>query len=369
MRQVIGSLEHCRCARHRRIDVAGIAHYFARLPGRRFQRLAVRHRVVAGIRAIVPHDLQRFTPLDRRPGIARHYRHAAQGLEFARQRAWLDLHHLDHSRNLHGCAGIERLDLATIDRRSRYHSMQHTLDFYVSAIHGPPIDDVFTVDGKHAALADVTKLGSRLELQALARRDRQTGSRDGQFTIAKLAAAGLMDNLVQLRAAFALGHLPPLRGGLFEHPPRGRATPPHGVVPMAHAARTVGVLIAVAHLIGGRLPDLDPRPIGIEFIRYHHGQAGAHTLAHFRTVAHHGDAAVGIDTQVHTGVVDPAVRHAVGTKQLLFGTRVLPAPAGGQQQCTTCPYPLEKAAPAQVTQGEIVDTRIHALPSGSWLAT
>ncbi|MNF16081.1 hypothetical protein D3C80_2189480 [compost metagenome] len=60
--------------------------------------------------------------------------------------------------------------------------------------------------------------------------------------------------------------------------------------------------------------------------------------------------------------------HAVGTELLLFGQRVLPAPAGGQQQRAPRSYPLEEPTPAQVAEGKVIDDRFHALPSGNWLA-
>ena len=49
--------------------------------------------------AVVPDDLQRVPPLDRRPGVARDHRDAAERLELGRPRPTLDFDHLLHAGN------------------------------------------------------------------------------------------------------------------------------------------------------------------------------------------------------------------------------------------------------------------------------
>ncbi|MNF91469.1 hypothetical protein D3C81_1312210 [compost metagenome] len=165
-----------------------------------------------------------------------------------------------------------------------------------------------------------------------------------------------MDDFVQLRMAFADRHFPLLGGGLFEHRPCGGTATAHRFVPVAHAARSVSVLIAEAHFVTRRLPYFDPRPIGFQFIGHDHGQAGAHALAHFRTVAHHGHRAIRGNAHIDLGVIDPAVGHTVGAELFLFlfGKRLLPAPTGGDNQCTSGADTLEEASATEVAQGEII---------------
>ncbi|MNN02328.1 hypothetical protein D3C81_1149850 [compost metagenome] len=128
---------------------------------------------------------------------------------------------------------------------------------------------------------------------------------------------------------------------------------------MTHAARAVGVLVAEAHFIAGGLLHLDHRPVGFQFIGHHHGQAGAHALAHLRAVADNGHRAIGGDTHIDFRIVDPTVGHAVGAELFLFvlGKSVLPAPARRQYQRTGGTHPFQEATAtelAQIAQGEII---------------
>ncbi|MNQ94650.1 hypothetical protein D3C85_1101730 [compost metagenome] len=227
---------------------------------------------------------------------------------------------------------------------------------HVGAVHRTTVDDVFTVDGLGAFLADVTELLGLLEFQAVAGRNRQRTCGGGQGAISEFAARRLMDDLVQLRVTLTDRHFPLCGRSLFEHGPRGGTAAAHRLVPVTHAARAVGVLVAEAHFIAGGLLHLDHRPVGFQFIGHHHGQAGAHALAHFRAVADHGHRAIGGDAHIDFRIVDPAVGHAVGAELLLFlfGKRVLPAPTRGDHQRTGRPHALEKTTATEVAQGEII---------------
>ena len=70
---------------------------------------------------------------------------------------------------------------------------------------------------------------------------------------------------------------------LFEHLPRDRAGFAQRLVELPHAACAVGVLVAVLHVAVG-LNDLDAVPVGIEFVRQYHRQAGLDAGAHLRAV-------------------------------------------------------------------------------------
>ena len=161
---------------------------------------------------------------------------------------------------------------------------------------------------------------------------------------------------MQLRMALADRHFPLRGSGLLKHGPRGSTATAHRLVPVTHAARTVGVLVAETHFVARRLLHFDQRPVGVQFIGHYHGQAGAHALAHFRAVANHGHAAIGGDADINLRIIDPAVGHAVGAELLVFfgGKRVLPAPTGCQHQRTGSAHTFEETTAAEVAQGKII---------------
>ena len=81
---------------------------------------------------------------------------------------------------------------------------------------------------------------------------------------------------------------------------------------MAGRTGAVGVLIAVFHLVPGRLCDLDPRPIRLHFVGDDQRHPGAHALSHFGAMADDGDGSVGRNRNECERIVHGAVRHAVG---------------------------------------------------------
>ena len=83
----------------------------------------------------------------------------------------------------------------------------------------------------------------------------------------------------------------------FQHLPGGGASHAHGLVELPNAARAVGVLVAVFG-IALSLHDLDPAPVGLEFVGEHHGQAGANSGAHLRSMGDDRHIAVLIDAEV-----------------------------------------------------------------------
>ncbi|MNF81204.1 hypothetical protein D3C84_634650 [compost metagenome] len=197
------------------------------------------------------------------------------------QRTAVDLNDLQHTGDFHRRTAIETFDLAAIHRRAGDHREQHAVEMHIGAIHGTTIDDVVTVDGLGAFLADVAKFRRLLEPQAVTRRHRQRTGSDGERAVTQFTTARFMDDFVQLRVALADRDFPLFGGRLFEHGPRGCTAAAHRLVPVAHAARTVGVLVAEAHFIARRLLHFHQRPVGFKFIGHDHGQAGAYALAHF----------------------------------------------------------------------------------------
>jgi hypothetical protein len=100
--------------------------------------------------------------------------------------------------------------------------------------------------------------------------------------------------------------------GRFQHHAGGGANLAHWHEEMPGRTGAVGVLIAVFRLVPGRLCDLDPRPIRLHFVGDDQRHPGSHALPHFGAVANDGDGSVGRNGDESQGVVDRAVRHAVG---------------------------------------------------------
>ncbi|SST12513.1 Uncharacterised protein [Acinetobacter baumannii] len=365
VRQVVLGLDDIPAPGEQRRGIAAVAHHLARLARGLFQLLAVGHRVVAAVDPGVPLDHQRLAPLDRRPGVLRHHGDPAQRLELGRDRPALDLDHLDHPRHLQRRGGVVALELAAVDRRPGDHGVEHVVEARVEAEAGAAIDDIGAVDGARHVLADVAELLGLLQQQLVARRHFETRGGLGQFAEGQRTAAGRMQHLVLFGAALAQRDLPLVGRGLFEHLSRRRTAAAHGFEPMAHAARAIGVLVAVARFVAGRLDHLDPAPVGLQLVGHHHRQAGAHALSHFRAVADDADRAVPVDAHVDLRVVYPAVGHGVGAEGLLLGGQgVAPAPVGSHQQHAGGADALEETAAAEIADDQIVGVRaLHALAS------
>ena len=156
-----------------------------------------------------------------------------------------------------------------------------------------------------------------------------------------------MDHLAVLRLHFADRHLPACGGRSLQHLPRGRAATAHRHEEVPRAARTVGVLVPVALLVARRLHDTHARPVGFEFVGDDHRHAGAHALAHLRTMTDDADDAVLADGDKHEWAVDPTVRHAIRS---VLG-RVRGAQRGGESDGEHQPAErgsLEKLSPAHI---------------------
>ena len=135
--QIIFADDHLVGALQRAFDVAFLAHDEAGLARGLLELGAVGDRVVFGIGAIVPDDLQRVAALDRRAGIARDHGHAAERLEFRRPRPALDLHDLLDAGDLHAPPPVERDQLAAGHRRPRDHGILHAGQAHVRAVTAP----------------------------------------------------------------------------------------------------------------------------------------------------------------------------------------------------------------------------------------
>ena len=311
MRDVVLRLDALCSLRHGGRVVAVVAHHLPGLAHGSLELLPEGDRVVAGVRSVVPHDLQRLAALHRSPGVPRDDGDAAERIELGRRGARLDLDHAHHAGHLERFGGVVALDLAAVHRRTRDDGIEHAVEPRVDAVPGLAGRDVPRVDRLELALADVAELRRVLELDRIPGGHRLRGGRFCQRAIPETAPGRNVHHLVVLGLHFADRHLPALGGGRFEHLARGGAAAAHRIEEVARAARAVGVLVAVALLVAGRLHHAHALPVGFELVGDDHRHAGANALAHLGAVADDADDAVRGDRDEHQRVVGPAVRHAV----------------------------------------------------------
>ena len=191
------------------------------------------------------------------------------------------------------------------------HGVLHAGDLHVDAEGGLAYDHVGIVHADHF-LADVTPLTRILERDVLGTRNLQCGSGLDQLAVIGGLARRQVNALVVLRLTLGSRHVPIDRRGLVEHRASGRAELAHALEVVAHAARTVRVLVAV-HLVAHRLFDLDAAPVGFQFIGEDHRHAGAHALTHFRAVRDDGHGAALVDGNEHVRAQRSRSRgHALG---------------------------------------------------------
>src|SRR5262249_33734589 len=113
----------------------------------------------------------------------------------------------------------------------------------------------------------------------------------------ELPSGRCVDDDVVARPAVPEISVPDMSRGGFEHLSRGRACYAHRLIELAHAARSVGVLISLCG-IPLRLHDLNSCPVGTEFIGKYHREAGFDAGPHFRSVRNDRDETGGVDDQV-----------------------------------------------------------------------
>src|SRR6202040_239278 len=147
---------------------------------------------------------------------------------------------------------IERLGAAAIDRATLDRGVLHAGNYHVDAIGRPPAHDVREVDDRDR-LADIASRGGRLEpeLQVVGRWQRQVGSHLHEIAEAQPASGGLMNDGMVLRMAARGIDVPHPRCRLLEHLPRYGARLAQWLVELPHAARAVGVLVAVFYVAIG----------------------------------------------------------------------------------------------------------------------
>ena len=347
MRQVVFADNHLVGGLQGGVHVALLAHHQARLARGVLEFGAIGRRIVFGVGAVVPDDLQRVPSLDRSPGVAGDHGDAAERLEFGWPGPTLDLHHLFDAGDLHRVATVERYQLAAGHRRPGDHGVFHAGEPDVAAIGGGADGNVAEIDDADLALAEVAEVLRVLQFQAGNARYRLPGRVGRQVAESETAAAGRMNHLMVYGLDLAGRHAPGLGGGGFQHEARHGADLAHRNQVVARAARTVGVLIAVFGLVAMRLRHLHPRPVGLHFLGHDQRQAGSDPRSHLGAVRHDGDGPVGGDGDEDARIDHGAVRHVRSTG-LVVGKCLARHHRRGQHQSAGDAEPLEKAATRDV---------------------
>ncbi len=286
----------------RAVDIALVAHDMTGPLRCRLELGAIGDRVVARIGAEIPADLEFLAALLRRPGVGGNDRNAAQRIEPRGNRSCGDLHHLLDTRHFESVRGVEGQDLAAIDwaalDRRIFHSRQHDIDAVgrLAAHHVLEIDD-------WNWFADVTTVVCRLEPQLHVVGRRYLQGRGDLRSIAEwqLPSSRDVNDHVIARAAVVGVDAPDMRRGGLEHLPRRGARLAHRLIELPHAARSVGVLIAVFRVALG-LDDLHAVPVGFELVGEHHRQSGLDSGAHLGAVRDNRHQPGVIDHQVDVGL-------------------------------------------------------------------
>jgi len=130
----------------------------------------------------------------------------------------------------------------------------------------------------------VAELLRPLQAQRLTRRHGQPRSGRGEGAVASVRFVGRCTTSWCSARTSAMG-TPQSAAAACSSMVRRRRRNGASARRVAHAARAVGVLVAVVDLVAGRLPDPHALPIGFQLVGNHHRQAGAHALAHFLAVA------------------------------------------------------------------------------------
>ena len=123
----------------------------------------------------------------------------------------------------------------------------------------------------HLAFADVAEFGFLLQAALVASRYCLFGRCLCQRAVAQASAAGAVHHFVLNGFDFCHRYAPLRCGSGLQHLAGGGTHAAHGHEKMAHAARAVHVLVAVAGLIGFGLYHLHHLPLGFHLVGHHHG--------------------------------------------------------------------------------------------------
>ena len=341
-----------------------------------FQGFTVSIRCVIGVvtgRSIVPLYLQSSAAFHGSPGVGGYYCNTPERIKCRRLARAINAYSFLNTSDLQGLTVIDALHRRTIDRWSGHHCIEGVFQIHIGAKNRLAGDNVFTIDcfgvrGLQLAidqagfLANETQLTIRFQNQPVPARNVQLPCGFCKLAKAEFTSSGRMNNLMNIRPYLVDRYTPLIGRGLLKHQPGSSGRTAHGVVPVTHAAGTIGILVAKLILIAVCLFRANPVPVCAQFIRGHHNQAGANTLSHFGTVVDDGDKAVGVDMDKHIRVVYPAPRHGPGPELSLFiGQPNIPS--GCEQERRGSGQPFEKTAAADIRKQQCVVGLAHELTS------
>ena len=241
----------------------------------------------------------------------------------------LNLEYLLNTGHLEGLGVVEIANSSPVNRWTGDHRIEQVLEGNISAIHRLTGDNVLTVDGFRVCglqlavneagfLADKSQLIVALEYQCIAPGNVELPSLGCEFPKAEFLAGRRVNDAVYASLHLTNRHAPLIGGRLLQHLSGRRCGSAHGLVPVAHAAGTVGVLVAVFVVIAFRLLDPYLIPVCAKLVGTDHHQAGPDALTHFGAVVHNGNQAISIDMDEHVRVVHPSAGHGSGTELSLF---------------------------------------------------
>ena len=207
VRKVVFRSDALRRGRRCGGEVTVVADHLARFACGLLERRLVGNGVVAGVRAIVPNDLQRLAALHCRPRVARDDRNPAQRIEHGRSRARVDGYHAHHAGDFECFGGVVALDRATVYRRPSYNRIEHAVDSRIHPILRFAGDDVPSIEELQLAGTNIAKLRRILEPKRIRCRDRHGCGRLGERSVAEAPAGRAMQDLAVFRLNFAL-HIP-----------------------------------------------------------------------------------------------------------------------------------------------------------------
>ncbi len=298
-------------ARECAVEIAAIAHHFAGLVNAGEELLFVAVGIETRVSGIeVPIDLQFLAALHGGISGIRHHRDAAQLLEQMRLLERRKLHGLPDALHLQGFGVVERLDLRIVHRRALHGGVEHAGPFGIHPEDCFAGDNVVLVH-RGNLLADVAVFLRLLEAEIGLRGDGKRGGDRHQFAQRGAAVGGGVRDPAHTQRHFGCRHTPLLRGGAFQHQPRGGARLPHRLHEVTDGTGAVGVLRAEPG-IADRLLHAHGLPIHIEFFGDHQRQRGPASGAHFGPVRGDHDLAIGLKAEVDAGLPAGGGRCAVG---------------------------------------------------------
>ncbi len=304
--------------------------------------------VEAGVRAVVPVDLQLLAALQRRPRVAGDHRHAAERLELHGRLDRVERHGLLDALDRQRLLVVEALDRPAEHGRVLDRRVDHAFTVDVEAerrLAGRDVREVVDLP----FLADEFPRRLRLEGQRLLGRHRQLRRRGHQCSVADLLPALRVNDLVVHGRALRRRHAP-LRGrGGDQHRLRRGARHAERVVEVANRARSVRVLVAVPG-VAHALLDADAAPGRVELVGRDQRERRPDARAHLRSVRDDEDGAVGLDAEVDARVQRRGIR--LRAEDGFLREELVGHDARGDDEGARGQDAAEKPAPAQ---GEVFD--------------